>query len=320
MHPIAEWNAELQQCRLDVEMKRKWEARLHNLQSEVERQQRRANECLQTLQTEEKDVEQLTASSFSQFWLGLVGKLDDTLQKEQKEAAEGKLKYDAAQAALQALQKEVADVTGQLGRVADADDRLARLMSNKETWIREHDSAESRQLEQLSQQIGSSGARLAETEEARHAGLAAKQALAGAEDRLSSARNWGTYDMLGGGMIATMVKHGRIDEAEDHIHDAQHHLRRFAEELKDLNWQIDNAAPQIGGFLGFSDYFFDGLIADWMVQGRINDSLESIRSHSTQVDGLLRRLEQERRRLESESAGLSTQYNQTIQRYQAEVE
>jgi hypothetical protein len=311
------WNAELQQCRLDLELKRKRESRAGKLSTDLERQTRVADECLQLLQKEQHDIENLTTSSFSQFWLGLFGKMDDRLMEEKREAAEAKLKYDAAQAAIRAMEAELTEVKRELAEVQDADLRLTRLMQQKETWMRDHDQSAREELERLSEQMASNQARIAETDEARRAGQSALQALLQAEERLNSAKNWGTYDMLGGGMIATMVKHGRIDEAQDHIHESQLYLRRFADELKDLNWSVEVAAPQIGSFLTFADYFFDGFLADWMVQGKINNSMEAVRSNANQVSVILQKLDQESRRLTSESVSSRILYDQRIEQYGA---
>ncbi|TJY44485.1 hypothetical protein E5161_03650 [Cohnella pontilimi] len=312
---IAKWNAELQQCRLDLELKRKWESRQSKLSTDIKRQRRLAEECLQILQKEEQDVEHLNNSSFSQFWLRLFDQLDDRLREEEREAAEAKLKYDAAQAALRGMEEELADVTRKLAEIGDAESRLQQLMGQKESWIRDHDAAAKEELERLSEQLASNKARQTEVQEAYRAGQTAQQCLSRADERLNSAKNWGTYDMLGGGMIATMVKHGRIDEAQDHIHEAQHYLRRFAEELKDLNWEAHTSGPEVGGFLKFSDYFFDGFIADWMVQGKIRDSIDSVGTTSNQVDAILRKLDAERRKLEQDSVHYRNQYDELIQRY-----
>lgn len=44
------------------------------------------------------------------------------------------------------------------------------------------------------------------------------------------------------------------------------------------------------GFLRFADYFFDGVVADWLVQDRINNARQ-------QVDEAIRRVEQILRQL-----------------------
>lgn len=45
-------------------------------------------------------------------------------------------------------------------------------------------------------------------------------ALERAEKALASAGNWGVYDMMGGGVISTHIKRGRMDDAQVAIMDA----------------------------------------------------------------------------------------------------
>lgn len=46
----------------------------------------------------------------------------------------------------------------------------------------------------------------------------------------------------------------------------------------------------VGSFLTFADYFFDGIIADWMVQSKIGDALNQVREARRQVGGIRKRL------------------------------
>ena len=49
----------------------------------------------------------------------------------------------------------------------------------------------------------------------------ARYHLEQALDELGSARGWGLWDILGGGLISTLVKHGHMDDAESHIREAK---------------------------------------------------------------------------------------------------
>ncbi|MBW5446822.1 hypothetical protein GE107_12185 [Cohnella sp. CFH 77786] len=79
----------------------------------------------------------------------------------------------------------------------------------------------------------------------------------------------------------------------------------------------DIELPQTGPFLTFSDYFFDGLISDWMVQGRIRDSIDSVQRHSDQVNDVLQRLRRHRRQLETEAESGRSQFQSYIGQYEA---
>ena len=88
---------------------------------------------------------------------------------------------------------------------------------------------------------------------------------------LAAAAGWGTWDMLGGDMIATIAKHSKIDSAKQKGQYAQLNLERFQEELADAGVRL-NLALEIDGFSKFADFFFDGIISDWIVQCKIQNA------------------------------------------------
>lgn len=107
--------------------------------------------------------------------------------------------------------------------------------------------------------------------EAIHAGESALASLRQADEYLNSAKNWGIYDMLGGGFFGTMIKHSKMNHASACLEDAKRQLKVFQRELKDVSVSLD-LNLNVGEFLSFADYFFDGLIADYMVQSRIAEA------------------------------------------------
>ncbi|WP_274650923.1 hypothetical protein [Paenibacillus humicola] len=113
-----------------------------------------------------------------------------------------------------------------------------------------------------------------EIEEALTAGKRVLASLEDASASLEKAENWGKWDLWGGGrMYSTHRKHEYVDDAKQHIHDANRLLHDFQDELADVKRGID-ISIDISGMLKMADYWFDGLIADWMVQGRINNAQE----------------------------------------------
>jgi len=46
------------------------------------------------------------------------------------------------------------------------------------------------------------------------------------------------------------------------------------------------------GFAKFADFFFDGLIADWYMQSKINSSYESVSNVKNQVTSTIYKLQQ----------------------------
>ena len=125
-----------------------------------------------------------------------------------------------------------------------------------------------------------------EIREARAAGIRALNSLRQAQKHLDSARSWGIFDMLGGGMISSLVKHSKMDDARRCVEQAQHDLRAFCRELED----VDLPDVRIDDLLTFADFFFDGFLADFLVQRRINEARAQIEQVCRQVEDVLYRL------------------------------
>ena len=105
-----------------------------------------------------------------------------------------------------------------------------------------------------------------EIEEAIAAADEALYHLNVAKKNLRSAGNWGIYDMLGGGFISGLIKHSKIENAEDEIQMAKEALENFAEELRDVTGY---SSVHIDSFLKFGDLVFDGFLMDALVQHEI---------------------------------------------------
>lgn len=134
-----------------------------------------------------------------------------------------------------------------------------------------------------------------ERKEAMEAIQAADEALIhlnAARDCLKTAGNWGIVDALGGGFLSTLLKHGKMKDAEGELGEARLALRRFARELGDVDMMLQGSI-KVDDFLGFADYFMDGVIADWMMQKRISDArtqVEKAINMVTDIRGQLLRL------------------------------
>lgn len=129
-----------------------------------------------------------------------------------------------------------------------------------------------------------------EIQEAVEAGERALRSLQLAKERLDSARSWGIFDMLGGGFFSDMMKHSRMNDAASYMEDAKRDLQKFQKELRDVHVPTE-LRMEISGFLTFADFFFDGFIADYMVQTRIADAREQVNSAISRVESLLMDLE-----------------------------
>lgn len=114
-----------------------------------------------------------------------------------------------------------------------------------------------------------------EIREAVEAGELALFSLQTAREQLNSARNWGIWDLLGGGFFTDLMKHSKLENASRCIEMAKQDLQVFERELRDVTVDGD-LKINIGNFLLFADFFFDGLIADYMVQSKIAEAKQQV--------------------------------------------
>lgn len=135
--------------------------------------------------------------------------------------------------------------------------------------------------------------RATEIREAIDAADAALKHLGNAADMLDDAGRWGIVDMLGGGLITTLLKHRKISDAQDEIDEAKRALHIFVRELDD----VDEAAGlnvELGSGLQFADIFFDGVLADWIAQNKIDRAKQQVADAMRQVYAVRSQLERMR--------------------------
>jgi hypothetical protein len=97
-----------------------------------------------------------------------------------------------------------------------------------------------------------------------------------AEKKLSSARNWGIVDVLGGGLITDLIKHSKLNDAAGSMENVNYYLRELKNVLGGITMPQDYSM-NVGGFLTFADFFFDSGIIDVYVTAKIMNSLSEVR-------------------------------------------
>lgn len=128
-----------------------------------------------------------------------------------------------------------------------------------------------------------------EIREAIVAGERALNSLYAAQNKLKSARGWGIFDMMGGGLLSDLMKHSRMNDASGYMEEARRDLEVFKRELADVSTSY-NLRMDVDGFLTFADFFFDGLIADYLVQTKISQARGQVEEAIVKVSQILAEL------------------------------
>lgn len=124
--------------------------------------------------------------------------------------------------------------------------------------------------------------------EAIDAGERSLRSLRQAQQYLNSAGTWGLFDMFGGNLITGLMKHSKINNASRSIEDARYDLRKFQKELKDVDTLVPDV--NVGDFLTFADFFWDGFVADIMVQSKISRGKRQVAEAISRVESILSQL------------------------------
>lgn len=224
------------------------------------------------LDEEKIDVEQLEGRSLTALFSSILGDREQQLEIERQELLAAQLAYLQSKRQKEYLEREQDRLTQQLTSLGDVESHHEMLLAEKEKLLGQTNNEIAEELLFYSQQMARIRSDSNEISEALSAGESVISSLDHLIATLSSAENWGTWDLIGGGIFATAIKHSKIDEARNALHDVQIKMNQLTRELADVQTEVE-LQVEIDELLTFADYFIDNLITDWIVQSKIVNSL-----------------------------------------------
>ena len=273
----------------EVTRSRALSARLDALRREEQELSGQEQTLRRTRAAEQADVDRLERNGPVNWVYRAMGRHEDKLAGERREAAEAASRHEAVLRRLEALRGEKTDCLQRLSELEGCEQRCARLLDAQAARLLAGSSPASERLRRLEAQLEDEKRRFIEIGEAETAGRLAQERADAAEELLSSAANLGAWDLLGGGVLADCLKHSRLDEAQSCIHALQVQLGRFEQELADVKLS-GGIMLEVGGFLRFADIFVDDIFSGAMVLGRIRDARGQVSSVAQQLHGTMQTL------------------------------
>lgn len=262
-------NHRLSQALQRVRQKNKCEAMLRDTQQLLFDTKLDIAELREALAKEQTDVDRLSGLSILTLFCTILGTKEQRLAKEQQELALAKLKYEQALETEADLNRELSKLQVSLASLQNADAEYQQILTEKQNRLLQTEPAQGRAAGELSSQIEQWNIDKAELLEAISAGETALSALERTNASLNEASNWGIFDLAGGGMTASLIKHSYIDNAVSQARNAQRALNRFREELAEAGERL-HLAIEIDFVSSFVDGFFDNVVVDWIVQSQID--------------------------------------------------
>lgn len=286
---MAYYDERLEQLQQQIFRLRQAESQLTELRAQRDELSARLRDLEYCKRAEQADVDRLEGRTLAAFFCYLTGRRDEKLDKERQEAYAAAVKCDAAARSLDAVEQDIQRLEQEQRRLRDCEARYRQALDEKAAALKAAGGPAGAELLALEQRLALLAAQRREMQEAQTAGRRALELTEDILRSLESAEGWGTWDLIGGGLVTDMVKHSRLDDAQEQVEHLQIALRRFKMELADVTIQAD-LQVSVDGFLRFADYFFDGLFADWAVLDRIKQSSAQVRHTRTQIEEVLARL------------------------------
>ena len=282
-------NNELLSVKTKLKEKERLTKTLHHAYEEKLILKKRKDQLSEKLKKEKSDVEKLENMSISNFIYTLSGRKLEKLEKEKRDVLAVKLKFETVKEELYDLDLEITRLECKIRDLGNLDKKYSELLIDKEEQVKFKRPSLAKKLDEIVEKESNLRDRKKEIREAIEAGYELLNSLERADKSLGSAKDWGTWDILGGGVLVTMAKHSKIDSAQEEISNIQSLSRTFYRELEAID-TYEDVTLEIGSFLTFADYFFDGLLADLSVQSKISDASKQVRNAQNKVSRILSRL------------------------------
>lgn len=255
--------------RLKEKLLRDIQATRQKLKMEEERQ---AEQRLR-LQSEKQDVERLEGLSLKALFAVILGSREEQIKKERQEYLLAEMQAHQIEKSVNALKQDADRLDYEISNLGNIDADYAAVLQEKEKYLLENNQTAAQEILTTAEEIATKLSEIKEMEEALTAGHSAMSGLDQVVENLQQAKDWGTWDLLGGGLISSLIKHDRIDDARDAVEHVQVELHRFQRELADVH-QSSEIRVDFSTLERFADWFMDSLIVDWVVQSKIDRSLE----------------------------------------------
>ena len=302
-----EMNEKIRQAQQGVARLHKIDSMLKELELEQEMLEGKTSSLKAVMEKETYDVEKLENKSIASVFYSILGSLDEHVEKERKEALAAKLKYDQVARDLDYVKNQISELNTERPSYINCQEEYDRLYTQKKQELIMADDQIAQKILELTHSLNQASINYKEITEAVLVGNNVLYSLNIALEHLSSAEGWGAFDLFGGGLISDLAKHSYIDDAKAETERTQSLLYQFKTELADISISSD-IFIEMEGFAKFADFFFDGLIADWFMQTRINNSQDSVYRVKNEVLDVLEKLDD-----------METRENVEIERLEAEI-
>lgn len=280
---MGNYDETLGQLRQKIASKQELMEKLENLRAKRSSLNPQVQQLRADHQSEQADVDKLQGKNLTSIFLQTVGKLDDKLEKERREASDAKAKLYTAERELETLDSGIRQIEEQLKELSDCERDYAAALEARSNAEKSAGSSVGAEIIKIEEQIDELERRKADISQTIQAGGKASSIADDVLTELDGAEEWSDRDIIGfsGGIFGNMAKHEHLDEAQAQFELLLAQLEKFKTGLGEFAIPEDTQI-NVDSDLRFADRFIGGIFADLKVADHISqsqDTVEGIKNH-----------------------------------------
>lgn len=308
-----EINKELEKLQQGVNRRNKIESMLISLDEQLDQQEEKAQVYKKELDEEQIDVDRLNKTTITALFYTILGSKEEQLEKERQESLSARLRYEDIQTQIEDTKYQITKLEAEKAELEYCEKAYEELFNKKYQMLKNQSGIQADKIAEIEHGIVVLKSNMKEIQEAIDAGQLVIEEIDNTRRSLDNAEGWGLWDMFGGGgLITNMVKHSHIDDAKETASKVQRLLNRFRTELSDVKVSSE-ICININEFHKFADFFFDGLISDWLVQSQIQESIESVDKVRQEVTNVIDKLNQMMRNCKEKHTTLEEELEKIVE-------
>jgi hypothetical protein len=234
----------------------------------LESTKQRMNEEFQ----EVKDLETFTLKSV---WYNLLNKKFTELEREQAEFYQAKILFESQQNKFDSLSLEIKSYEAQLFDFQTIKVQYEGLIQEKVKLLKENNHPRLVDIFSKQDELVKIDAYKNEIQEAISAAEKVLSVIQKVIEDLQDTKSYATWDMVGGGTMATYLKREKMHKAKLGITEINYAIDKLRRELKDLKPDLLPTEIKFNTSWEFADNFFDNIFVDMEIRGRILDAYNS---------------------------------------------
>lgn len=277
---LNEYQQQLQLCKRQIQTLEKLRKKQATIEIQIKHAEVDIEKYEQDLKIARKKLNKLESFSFVNLFRTWTGKKQELLEQRMDVIAAKELKLIETQLMYEDLKDDLVDTIYKINAINEPYlvDQVKQLENEIQIYYMANNPEIATKLNENNEQQYLVQQLLTEIHEAIGAGKEAQRKLTEAAQALHKAKNYSTWDtFLGGGLIATALKHDKLDKSNSFLHSAQIALQRFQNELLDIQ-EMKHGTLEIDtdGFVKFADYFFDDIFSEWSIHSKISTAIDQI--------------------------------------------